>query len=429
VTRFAGGGEFPAPLEEERFFVTATVEGGPYFRPLGPRRYYTGDTINPQVVLREPSGFLVHGEVMLDIELPQEGTGNILTETGLRAASEKDGDTIDARASTLIALERERGPLIPVTTQRFELFDDGELDGDGALEPDGVFGNPLKDLTRFEGNYTFHAVATYGEECTGTRETTWTTYVSVGIDPGNTIVQTDPAGTGPDGCVLVRATLTPRDRYGNHLGPGRSGAFEIAGQPGSNPVGAVRDNEDGSYSVDLCWDPESSTPPGVIVTQPDRPPVGIPLPVPEGFEQFVYSVKFLCGIQAEGACDCGPVRPGVYATEINIHNYLDTEVKIEKHVLPVVFAGAAAGREPRFVERKASDRIVLPPHTATMDDCCRLTELLLGAATGLAVPLTAGILEIISNQPLHISAVYTVTDPRSGSVSLDVEQVQGRRVR
>jgi hypothetical protein len=429
VTRFAGEGEFSAPLEEERFFVTATVDGGPYFRPLGPRRYYTGDTINPQVILREPSGFLVHAEVTLDVELPQEGTGNILTQTGLRAATEKEGDAIDSRASTLIALEKERGPLIPVTTQRFELVDDGELDGDGALEPDGVFGNPLKDLSRFEGNYTFHAVATYGEGCTGTRETTWTTYVSIGIDPSNTGVKSDPLGTGPGGCVLVRATLTPRDRYGNHLGPGRPGAFEIAGQPGSEPIGGVRDNGDGSYSVDLCWDPESSTPPGVIVTQPERPPVGVPLPVPEGFEKFIYSVKFLCGVQADSECHCVPVRPGSYATEINIHNYLGTEVKIEKYVIPVVFAGAAAGREPRVATRKASDRIVLPPHAATMDDCCRLNELLLGASTGSSMPMTIGFLEIVSNQPLSISAVYTVTDPKSGSVSMDVEQIQGRRTR
>jgi len=429
VTRFAGEGEFPAPLKAERFFVTTTVEGGPYFRPLGPRRYYTGDTINPQVVLREPSGFLVHAEMKLDVEVPQAGTGNILTETGLRAATETDGDAIDSRASTLIALEKERGSLVPVTTQRFELVDDGELDGDGALEPDGVFGNPLKDLARFEGNYTFHAVATFGEGCTGTRETTWTTYVSVGIDSGNTGVKTDPVGTGPGGCVLVRATLTPRDRYGNYLGPGRPDAFEIAGQPGSVPVGAVRDNGDGSYSVDLCWDPESSMPPGVIITQPERPPLGLPLPVPEGFDKFVYSVKFLCGVQDECDCHCVSVRPGAYATEINIHNYLDTEVKIEKHVLPLVFAGAAAGREPRFATRKASDRIVLQPHTATMDDCCRLNELLLGASTGSAAPLTIGFLEIISNRPLNISAVYTVTDPKSGSVSMDVEQIQGKRSR
>ena len=430
VTRFAGGGEFPAALEEERFFVTAAVDGGPYFRPLAPRRYYTGDTINPQVVLREPNGFQVHhAEVKLDVEVPQQGTGNILTETGLRSASVTDGDAIDARASTLIALERERGGLIPVTTMNFELVDDGELDGDGALEPDGVFGRPLKDLARFEGNYTFHAVVTYGEECIGTRETSWTTYVSIGIDPGNTGVKTDHVGTGPGGCVLVRATLTPRDRYGNHLGPGRGDAFQVTGQPGSSPVGAARDNGDGSYSIDLCWDPDSPNPPGVVVTQPDRPPVVLPLPVLEGFGKFVYSVKFLCGVQAECDCNCVSVRPGAYATEINIHNYLDAEVKIEKHVIPVVFAGAAAGREPRFATRKASDKIVLPPHTATMDDCCRLNELLFGASTGSQGALSIGFLEIISNRPLNISAVYTVNDPKSGSVSMDVEQIQAKQAR
>jgi hypothetical protein len=167
----------------------------------------------------------------------------------------------------------------------------------------------------------------------------------------------------------------------------------------------------------------------VIVTQPERPPVVLPLPVPEGFEKFVYSVKFLCGVQDECDCHCVSVRPGAYATEINIHSYLDTEVKIEKHVVPVVLAGAAAGRESRFATRKASDRIVLPPHAATMDDCCRLNELLLGASTRSAVPLTIGFLEIISNRPLNISAVYTVTDPKSGSMSMDVEQIQGKRSR
>jgi len=94
-----------------------------------------------------------------------------------------------------------------------------------------------------------------------------------------------------------------------------------------------------------------------------------------------------------------------------------------------VFAGAAAGREPRFAMRKGSDRIVLPPHTVTMDDCCRLNELLLGASSGSAASLTIGFLEIISDRPLSISAVYTVTDPKSGSVSMDVEQIQGKRSR
>ena len=31
---------------------------------------------------------------------------------------------------------------------------------------------------------------------------------------------------------------------------------------------------------------------------------------------FVYSVKFVCGVQPECGCECGPVQPGKYATEI-----------------------------------------------------------------------------------------------------------------
>src|SRR5262249_48456628 len=157
----------------------------------------------------------------VDIELPQTGTGNILTDAGLRPATDFDGDHLDARTSTLIALEQERGPLVPVTTRTFELLDDGELDGDGTLEPDGVYGMPLPDLTRFEGNYQFHAKAAYGEPCTGTRETTWTLHVAVGIDPGRTDVSLDPIGTQADGTQCFRMKFTPRDRYGSHLGPGR----------------------------------------------------------------------------------------------------------------------------------------------------------------------------------------------------------------
>ena len=31
-----------------------------------------------------------------------------------------------------------------------------------GFEPDGIYTNLLKDLTRVEGTYLFHAVATYG---------------------------------------------------------------------------------------------------------------------------------------------------------------------------------------------------------------------------------------------------------------------------
>jgi hypothetical protein len=427
VFRSAGDGEFPAPLPRERFFVTATVDGGPNFFHIKPRRvYYTGDTINPRVVLREPSGHMLeHATVTLDVDAPGEGTGNILTVTGLHAARLIDGDQLDARASTLIDLEQAKNaPLVTTTNHVFELFDDGELDGDGTLEPDGVFGNPIKDLLNKEGNYAFHAKATYGEHCTGTRETFWTLYVSVGIDPDCTKVTSETVATLSDGRQRLRLTFKPCDGLGNYVGPGRGGSFTVTPQPGTTPTGPVTDNGDGTYTQDVVWDPASFDPPRVGISQPDRPSVVIGTPS-RGL--FSYSVHYVCGTQGHGACGCGPLSPGTYATEINIHNFHERDVAIRKYVLPLVMAGAVAGREPRFVGRKASDKLVLPAHSATMDDCLRIGELLFGAAPQPCGPLNVGLLEILSPVELQVTAVYTVTNPVSGSTSIDVETIEARK--
>lgn len=142
---------------------------------------------------------------------------------------------------------------------------------------------------------------------------------------------------------------------------------------------------------------------------------------------FVYSVKFVCGVQPECGCACTPVRPGKYATEINIHNYSLKEVEVVKRFVPVVLAGAPAGREPRVAGVRAEDKITLPPQTATMDDCCRIAELLFGGSAPSPIPLTVGFLELTASAEIAVTAVYTASGLQSGGVSLDVEQVIGRR--
>lgn len=142
--------------------------------------------------------------------------------------------------------------------------------------------------------------------------------------------------------------------------------------------------------------------------------------------RFVYSVKFVCGVQAECDCECAPVQPGAYATEINVHNYSLKEITLLKRFIPVVLAGAAVGREPRSAAPRAEDKITLPAQAATMDDCCRISELLLGAAGASALPLTIGILEITSTADVSVTAVYT-TSGREGGVSIRVEQIEARQ--
>jgi hypothetical protein len=143
--------------------------------------------------------------------------------------------------------------------------------------------------------------------------------------------------------------------------------------------------------------------------------------------QFVYSIKFVCGEQAQCGCECTPVQPGRYATQISIHNPTSKEVEILKRFIPVVLAGAAVGREPRVSAPRAEDRIQLPAHTATMDDCCRIAELLFGAPATADVPLTIGFLEITANADISVTAVYTTNALGPGGISIQVEQVTAGR--
>ena len=46
----------------------------------------------------------------------------------------------------------------------------------------------------------------------------------------------------------------------------------------------------------------------------------------------------------------------------------------------------------------------LPSGAATMDDCCRIAQVLYGAVPGTML-LTIGYLEIISDEELHVTAL------------------------
>jgi len=68
-------------------------------------------------------------------------------------------------------------------------------------------------------------------------------------------------------------TITPKDKYGNNLGPGRGDGIAITGIPGTTVTGPAVDNGDGTYTVPVSWDPGPGYDPGVGIGQPGRPPV------------------------------------------------------------------------------------------------------------------------------------------------------------
>jgi hypothetical protein len=282
VLRGGGDEEFPPPAVDLHYFVNVIGNGGPRFEQVSiNRRYYTGDVINPLVALKYDDGtFPPNAEVQVTIAKPDTSIGNILTQATLRAPMTLDNDTIPARQSTLLALESESGaPVVSYVEDTFDLYDDAAHE-DGTFEPDGIFGNPLRDILTVEGNYTFHFKATYGDTCIASREFIWTLHVDAGVDPSNSEVTGNVITTRPDGMCEGRVIIIPRDTHGNHIGPGRLDTIVVSSSSGTTVTGPVQDNGDGSYSVPAIWDCASGHPPSVVIGQPDRPPVVVQEPRP-----------------------------------------------------------------------------------------------------------------------------------------------------
>jgi len=260
--------ELSEPSPEVHYFISVVASGGATLRRLpDATRYFTGDTINPLVGLQYLQGGMPpNPKIQVTVTCPNVSVGNLLSQEKLGPASVINGDTLPPRQATLMAIEARTGhPAVGYDQKTFSLFDD--VLSSGAPEPAGIFGSPLKDLLAVEGEYTFHFLATYGDSCIATRELMWSTHVDTGVDGTYSVVT--PNIAGGNGTI----NITPKDRYGNNIGPGRADGFTIAGVPGTTITGPVKDNGDGSYTVPVSWNPASGNPPGVVISQPGRPPV------------------------------------------------------------------------------------------------------------------------------------------------------------
>jgi hypothetical protein len=272
IDRVPNGREFPPSPTDVRYFFLVVASGGPKLTYLGgPRHVYTGDPIDPWVGLHYGNRTAPMAHVELTVEAPTIALGHLVTDAGLRPPAISP-DAVDAFHATLQAIQLQAGGVLPIptSTTKFPLFDDGDHQ-DGAMEPDGIYNNRLKDLTCVEGTYQFRAKATYGEECPATREAFWSIHVEPGIDANHSSVTLEGVADRPDGRhgVLV---IVPRDRYANPLGPGRRDVFTVSPLPGVNVTGSVKDRMNGSYAVDIVWDASTTEVPGVLIHQPDRNP-------------------------------------------------------------------------------------------------------------------------------------------------------------
>jgi hypothetical protein len=146
---------------------------------------------------------------------------------------------------------------------------------------------------------------------------------------------------------------------------------------------------------------------------------------------FTYSVKIVCGKQTGGDCCCvAGTRPGLYATEVDIQNFNLVQAPVLKFVQPLIH-GVVLAREPDVTNpltlpKRQVETIILPPLAATMDDCCRIADML--PAPSGEPPLTIAILSIASPLELSVSAVYTANPLNGDGISIDVEYIPSRRL-
>jgi hypothetical protein len=150
-----------------------------------------------------------------------------------------------------------------------------------------------------------------------------------------------------------------------------------------------------------------------------------------------FAVKFVCGEASVSSTSSGEpsLRPGSYATEINIHNpNYRGPVSVFKKAVLLVDKGAPVGRAPATAAPGTfGTPIQLENDGATMDDCTSIWELANpGTTRPSPMPLTVGYLVLLSPRDLDVVSVTTAAPTAAGqtpgAVALDRLVVQGKRV-
>jgi hypothetical protein len=136
--------------------------------------------------------------------------------------------------------------------------------------------------------------------------------------------------------------------------------------------------------------------------------------------RYHYSVEFVAGLNGDRR-EPGPLLPGRYATAVTIYNPGTCEVKIEKRFAALIVDDKAIGREPEKVAAKPFAAITLAAGEATFDDRVALRE-----AVGMSTGLLFGVLDIVSDRPLSVTATHTAGGKENG-VSITSRTIEAHR--
>jgi len=215
--------------------------------------FLTGDSLRLTATLTQKQRALLGGEVVVIVDRPSLGLGTFTSKAHVpipdRLLPAEKGVGVSPLEQKYRVMAQKRMK-IPTTSERITLNDNGtmgdEIPGDGRYT--GVF-----DHTRHDGIYTFRFLARAGQKgklSTLNRERVVTLHVKPGIrSEVSPLKVIDRKYAKVDNQTYLKLSVTPRDRFGNKLGPGYADALDF-GAKGSQIVSIV-DKLDGTYEVEL----------------------------------------------------------------------------------------------------------------------------------------------------------------------------------
>ena len=188
-----------------------------------------------------PAGGFDSVDARVEVEYPRIGMGTLLSKNR-KDQRRVRGELLDARMATASALS------LPTGKATFPIYDDGTH---GDLIPNNAYWTGrMHGIGATDGPYTLRFMFDLTKNgCTTHRELTSSMYVDVRPDPKHSVVKAwSPAVTASG--IRTFVDITPADRFGNLLGPGRADVFSCsAGGACDIDPRSVVDFGDGRYRL------------------------------------------------------------------------------------------------------------------------------------------------------------------------------------
>jgi len=229
--------------------------------------YVTGKPIPLQAKLTEFGQALVNRDGKLNVFAklikPEDGIGNLLSEntatgTGTGTGTGTNADTKSPAQQKLDAMLEKDPNLLKYSSEIIQLYDDGLSSHNDKVANDGIFNN-LYTNTNKQGQYNFLFSVEGKTNQSGpmSRQQIETVYVRLQPDLGNTEITSQFIGNGPD--RQLKVSMTPRDRFGNHFGPGYANYFLVSPLNGKRPK-FQDSNLNGTYEFTIPANADGSLP-------------------------------------------------------------------------------------------------------------------------------------------------------------------------